>query len=434
MKKRRSLLLAVLLFFTIYLSGQETKVMFLGNSYSFWNEMPAMFYQLAVANGDSLLVQGNLIGGYTLGIPGQGHLYNDASLDMIGRGIWDFVVLQEHSQFPVIPFYRDNYTFPAANSLNEIIQAENHCAQTVFFMTWGRKYGGEQCINSHCSPVFVDFFHMQDSLESAYMNMTLSNDAMCSPVGMCFAESIANGDPIELFDTDASHPSLAGSYLTACAFYASIFLKTPVGIEYSGGLLPADAAYLQQIAEDVILTNPAQWNIFPIEPYQVSFTYEIDESLAQFTNTTLDATAFYWDFGDPLSGSNNTSGLENPSHQYSHQGSYIVSLSAGDSCRTDLTTDTVVVIETGIREADDYRMTVFPNPVSDVVNVYLTDGMISSSYEIIGLDGKLYLNGNLVSQNGKAQIAGLSVLSPGVYVLQISGSSQRSQRKIIISP
>lgn len=415
-------------------TAQTTKVLFLGNSYTGWNEMPVIFRGLATEAGDSVMVDGNIIGGYTLGYPGAGHLYNNASINMIERGYWDYVVLQEHSQMPTIPHYRDNYTFPAADSLNMIIQQSNTCAQTVFFMTWGRKYGGEQCINSYCSPDFVDFFHMQDSLESAYMYMTLSNQAMCSPVGISWSNSIANGDPIELFDTDESHPSLAGSYLAACTFYASFFQKTPVGINYFAGLPPADATYLQEMAEMTVLSDPEQWNIFPPIPISASFTYELDGSLANFTNTSINTSIYEWNFGDPLSGMLNTSTLENPTHHYALPGTYIVSLTASDSCQYDMAYDTIVITETGINFHEDPGIKIFPNPATDILYMQMDVEQTYSEYEIMGLDGRSLLAGDIMNTNGKAQIGNLSVLSPGTYFLVLREEDRFIVRKILITP
>ena len=435
MRKYR-LILALVFGLSLFLTGsaQTTKVLFLGNSYTGWNDLPNIFKELAIEAGDSVSVEGNIIGGYTLGIPGAGHLYNNTSTNMIGRGDWNYVILQEQSQMPTIPFYRDNYTFPAADSLNKIIQQHNTCAQTVFYMTWGRKYGGEQCIDTHCSPVFVDYFHMQDSLESAYMNMTLSNEAMCAPVGISWSNSIANGDPIELFDTDASHPSLAGSYLAACTFYASIFLKSPVGINYYAGLAPADAAYLQEIAETAVLTDPEQWNIFPQLPVFTSFTFELDGSLASFTNTSINTSSYAWNFGDPLSGTMNTSIEENPSHEYTFPGTYVVTLLAGDSCQFELAYDTIVIVETGLDPQADLAVKIFPNPATDIIYLDMDDGHNFNKYKLIGLDGTSYLSGDLKVINGKAQIGNLSVLSPGTYFLVLRDEDRSIVQKILISP
>ncbi len=46
-----------------------------------------------------------------------------------------------------------------------------------------------------------------------------------------------------------------------------------------------------------------------------------------FSNTSLNATQFSWDFGDPASGASNTSNLQEPSHLYAVGGTYEVTLS-----------------------------------------------------------------------------------------------------------
>jgi hypothetical protein len=422
-----------LLFFSL-VSAQSVNVLFLGNSYTASNQMTAIFEQLATSAGDQVYVDALNIGGYTLGMPGSGHLSNPASIELIQQGDWNFVVLQEQSQMPTIPYYRDNYTYPAADSLHQIIQESNPCANTVFFMTWGRKNGGQQCISSYCSPVFVDYFHMQDSLESAYMNMALNNNAFCAPVGRAWANSIANGDPIELFAADESHPSLAGSYLAACTFYATCFNKSPLGIEYTAGLSPDDAEYLQQVAQYTVMSDPSIWNIQHPDQVIASFTYELEGTLANFTNTSVNASGYHWDFGDPASGNQNNSSLLNPAHEYSVPGTYFVSLLAGNECLADEAFDTLVITETGIKNPEDYLVKVFPNPVRDVLSIQMDEDHHFLTYELSSLEGKKYLSGEMKAVNGLTQIAGMSMLAPGIYILVLKGEEKQIKRKIIISP
>ncbi len=63
-------------------------------------------------------------------------------------------------------------------------------------------------------------------------------------------------------------------------------------------------------------------------PNSAAFTYNcISNTTVDFTNTSiLCPTGFAWDFGDPSSGTNNTSSLKDPSHSFSAPGTYIVSL------------------------------------------------------------------------------------------------------------
>ncbi|MFM9004523.1 MAG: hypothetical protein ACKOSR_03320, partial [Flavobacteriales bacterium] len=80
--------------------SQVTKrVLFLGNSYTSVNNLPAMTQACALSAGDSLIIDSNTPGGYTF----EGHSTNAISLQKIALGNWDFVVLQEQSQRPSFP-------------------------------------------------------------------------------------------------------------------------------------------------------------------------------------------------------------------------------------------------------------------------------------------------------------------------------------------
>ena len=63
-------------------------------------------------------------------------------------------------------------------------------------------------------------------------------------------------------------------------------------------------------------------------PSLASFTYNCSSNLrVNFVNaSTLCPTSFLWDFGDPASGTNNTSTLPDPTHAYTGGGTYDVSL------------------------------------------------------------------------------------------------------------
>lgn len=61
----------------------------------------------------------------------------------------------------------------------------------------------------------------------------------------------------------------------------------------------------------------------------VDFNFISDTLVIQFTSTISDEDSFQWDFGD-----GNTSTLENPTHIYSAYGSYLVTLTAENSCGT----------------------------------------------------------------------------------------------------
>lgn len=69
------------------------------------------------------------------------------------------------------------------------------------------------------------------------------------------------------------------------------------------------------------------------------FTFIADEFNVTFTNVSMDATSYNWDFGD-----GNSSTDENPMHTYAEGGSYEVTLTARNGSNSDSKTSTVGVM------------------------------------------------------------------------------------------
>ena len=249
MKSHRLLfmLLLVLSAQPLWAQHDTLKVLFLGNSYTYFNDLPNMFVDLSRSGERPVLVDSNTPGGYTL----LQHSTNAISLEKISQGMWDYVILQEQSQIPTIDYWRYNSMYPAARLLDSLITEHND--NTAFFMTWGRKYGGTQTIGGYSSPPFVDFFHMQDSLSSAYTQIAGELSAILCPVGNAWATAVRMDSTVDLWQGDNSHPTLRGSYLAACVFYVVFFDESPVGLEYTAGLHSEDALFLQQAAEQTVM-------------------------------------------------------------------------------------------------------------------------------------------------------------------------------------
>jgi hypothetical protein len=68
-----------------------------------------------------------------------------------------------------------------------------------------------------------------------------------APAGSAWQRFLQKHDQPVLHDRDGSHPTLAGSYLAACAFFSVLFGESPVGIASElDGLSAADVKRLQQ--------------------------------------------------------------------------------------------------------------------------------------------------------------------------------------------
>lgn len=250
MSAKNKIILSILIFCLSYsVSSQDTaKVLFIGNSYTYYNDLPVLFLQLAASGGRKAIVDYSTQGGFTL----ENHFSYQQTLNKIIAEHWDFVVLQEQSQYPVIPYYRDNKFFVYGKKLDSLIKLNYQGTKTMLYMTWGRKYGGQQCINSYCSPVFTDYFHMQDSLASSYNALRTMISSEITPVGIAWKRALEINQNANLWDPDNSHPSLGGSYLAACMFYYFIFDTSPVGLPYYGGLSQEEANFYQSVSGSFI--------------------------------------------------------------------------------------------------------------------------------------------------------------------------------------
>ena len=118
-------------------SVDSLSVLFVGNSYTSFNNLPDLISSIASTMGDVLIVDGSLIGGATL----QNHSQNNNTTNLIIKGNWDFVVLQEQSQYPSFPLWQvEQDVFPYASELSELVSEFNECANTVFYDLGKRKW------------------------------------------------------------------------------------------------------------------------------------------------------------------------------------------------------------------------------------------------------------------------------------------------------
>lgn len=296
---------------------QTRKVLFLGNSYTYVNDLPQILSDIAYSTGDILIYDSNLIGGYTL----QGHFENVTSKNKILSDDWDYIVLQEQSQLPAfeVPMAFMN----GFSNLKNYITQHKPCAMVTSFMTWGYLNGDSQNCNSF--PLVCDYLGMQNLISERYMSISDMFQSEVTPVGEVWKYIKENYPTINLYQSDGSHPSLAGSYLAACSFYTSIFRKNPELITEDYGLDSNTAAIIRSATKSIIFDQMQDWYIGKYIPNS-NFNYIIGNGTNEIiinSNTTEYYNSFIWDFGD---GTTSTSLL--PTHNYSSDGTYTIKLTS----------------------------------------------------------------------------------------------------------
>ena len=249
------LVILLLLAFTIQRSpptstptNATTRILFIGNSLTFFNDMPEIVAELAQSAGHEVEVDMSAQGGWTL----SDHAASETTLHKIEQQNWDYVILQEQSVIPSIENERNQRMYPAVRLLHDKVRESG--ATLILFVTWGYRDGLPDA-------GFKDFDDMQAQLYSGYMDIANELDVMMAPVGIAWQNGIAQNPQLSLWHIDGVHPSSEGSYLCACVFYAIIFQQSPEGLMYKAELSEEMAQFLQAIAAETVLGNPGRFNI-----------------------------------------------------------------------------------------------------------------------------------------------------------------------------
>jgi len=203
----------------------QTRVLFIGNSFTFKNGgIDAELARLEPSCATSSVTAG----GATL----QQQWTTGQALQAIRSGHWDYVVLQEQSQTPVIAqaLFRDY-----AARFAQAIRASG--ATTVLLMTWQRPDSAAEGVTTA-------------NLAASYRSVADQIGARVAPAGEAFAEALLERPDLVLNQPDG-HPTTAGTYLAACVVYDTIFRRSPVGIASSDlGISPDARVFLQEVAAE----------------------------------------------------------------------------------------------------------------------------------------------------------------------------------------
>jgi hypothetical protein len=417
---KKSLFFLVLLFFVSYqILAQQTKVLFIGNSYTDVNSLPTLFYNIATSTGDDVFVSSNTPGGSTF----QQHCTNQ-SATMIQQGGWDYVVLQEQSQLPAFPIAQVQANcFPYAAQLNQMVETYNPCAETVFYMTWGRKYGDQQ--NAQYFPPIGTYEGMDSLLFERYMQMTQDNNAIVSPVGRVWRYLRTNHPSIELYTSDNSHPSLEGSYAAACAMYATILRKDPTLITNYCSVDQNTAQIIQNAVKTIIYDNQAMWYIGERD-LKANFYYSSMDGFQNLTENTNSTTQYHWDFGNGASSTNET-----PNYLYPSEGVYTVTLEASDNCdQLSVKIQEIDVVFNAVVQNRSYGFNVFPNPTN---GIFYIDYHSPSERELqIQIVDKLGICKRSIRTNSSTIVIDTNGLSAGLYLIRIKEGNEIKNAKIIV--
>ena len=407
--RKITLIITLIGFLQLVIAQDTKKVLFLGNSYTFYNDLPSLVSQIATSTGDVLIYDSNTPGGFRF----MHHASNLTTQNKINADDWDYVTLQAQSQETSwSQDIMETDVFPYALQLVNAIRANNPCSQPLFYMTWGRENG--DIFNCGNYPWVCTYEGMDDAIRATYIYMAETHTTEVSPVGAVWRYLRTYHPEMDLYLDDASHPSLTGSYAAACAFYTMIYKKDPTLITWNSTLDETTANNIKLATKLIVFDVINDWD------FTANFDFEVNDNQVTFTNN-YPADTVTWNFDD-----GNTSSDNNPVHTYNATGDFEVTLTITACGRTHSLTKTVNVSNLSLGDNLLSAIKIYPNPTTNkiILEGDNTNNMKVTLYSILG---QKVMHFDTILNN----TISLSRIERGTYFLEIISNNSKEIKKII---
>ncbi len=223
-------------------ASKTTRVLMLGNSFTFFGSSHFALLEIAHSQGRRLDVGINVKGGQNFGQ----HLKLERSLAAIAEGGYEAALLQNQSQSN--SFYASDpvkyaYLMEDAKALAAEVRKYSPSCRLILERTWAspkedwRGYGSAEAFDA--------------DLKKGSEQIAPAMGADISPIGDAFIEGRAVG--LSLYWKDNFHQNYLGAYLKACVNYLVLFGEPFVEPVANYGLEPEQAAKCREIASKIVL-------------------------------------------------------------------------------------------------------------------------------------------------------------------------------------
>ena len=205
------------------------KILFIGNSKTYRQNMPNILKKLIEATGKEVYIDKATKPGASLI-----DLYNEKdTIEKINSNKWDYVVIQERT---IKSLQEDTSEFEkgARDICDKIL--ENYVETKIVYNAVG---------------VYCDFnIEEYERTDKHYEEIAKITNGMDCYSGKAFIDFHRKFSDIDLFE-DKQHPTLVGAYLTACCLYKLIYKEKLSSIDYYDVLNPDIAKNLQNLIDTI---------------------------------------------------------------------------------------------------------------------------------------------------------------------------------------
>ena len=199
--------LILLLYFTAGAQQDTTRILFVGNSFTYYYNLPQVVSAMALSQNIILETRQSTVGGSNLEQHWKGEK-GTVTRKLIEENDWDYVVFNNHSLSAI-----DTPESFMEYSKKFVDLVRQRGAEPVFMMTWAYK----------SNPL------MQTRITEMYQRLCEETRTDYVPCGPLFAAARQWRPDLELFSDD-KHPSSNGTYMLGLAFYKYFTGKSTLNI------------------------------------------------------------------------------------------------------------------------------------------------------------------------------------------------------------
>ena len=174
----------------------DLRTLFIGNSHTYFNDMPKIFQDICTENGIDMQVTMLTKGGMGLDY----HAKNEQTRFNILYGDYDFVILQ-HVAHPMGDY---EVMEEAADQIMEWIRQTK--AEGCYLMTWTEK----------------DNESFQTEMSARYRKLAKKHGCLLAPVGEVWWDTLRTDPSAGLYAEDGRHASVKGSRLAAETIFKTL--------------------------------------------------------------------------------------------------------------------------------------------------------------------------------------------------------------------
>jgi len=197
-----------------FISAQE-KILFIGNSFTFYWNLPSLVESMAKEKGIPLDIYQSTAGAATL----KDHWDSKRGLKskkVLRENSFSTIILQDHSTSPLLKLAESKDYF-----IRFIELVKGNESKVILYGTW----------TYPANPLIGKTFKGIDPIQYALKPIADHTNSKIAPVGTAFRLFQEKHPEISVFTSDNKHPSAVGTYLAACVFFKMITGESPLGLD-----------------------------------------------------------------------------------------------------------------------------------------------------------------------------------------------------------